>query len=336
MLLRDGFRGTGSGDAGAIRLLDAHISGTLEMDGALLANDSGPALKGDRLRVDGSLFLRGGFRAKGASKEAAVLLLGARISGQFSMINAVMNNTEGLFLNLAGATVNRSVFLPSTMLCPAGARTSNGCSHAGGHIDLHEFTFGSIRNITWQQWLHLIRCHTYDYWPGPYQQLAAAERAAGHDGNARRILIAQQQDLRARGNLGGRMARFSHWVWGLVAGYGYRARRTAVALLIALALAGGLGWWAGHWSTGGGHHAAERTVASGALGTPCSPVEQIGLGIDRGLPLASAGIRSRCDLDTASTAGQVFTVAIWVLQALVWALATLALAGYTGLIRKPA
>ena len=44
-------------------------------------------------------------------------------------------------------------------------------------------------------------------------------------------------------------------------------------------------------------------------------------------------LRARCDLDTATTWGQAFTVAIWLVQAAVWGLAT-RLAGYTGLIRK--
>jgi hypothetical protein len=54
------------------------------------------------------------------------------------------------------------------------------------------------------------------------------------------------------------------------------------------------------------------------------------------LPLGPTGLRSRCDLDTGTAAGQVFTVLLWVVQAAVWGLATLALAGYTGLIRKTA
>lgn len=48
----------------------------------------------------------------------------------------------------------------------------------------------------------------------------------------------------------------------------------------------------------------------------------------------ATGIRDHCDLDTATPAGQAFTAAIWLLQAIVWALATLVIAGYTGLIRK--
>lgn len=164
---------------------------------------------------------------------------------------------------------------------------------------------------------------------------ASAERDAGHDGNARRILIAQQQDLlrRTPDAVGGALTRGFHRVWGALAGYGYRTRRTAAALLLALTAAAVLGLWAGHVETATGY-AAERTAASGAPGARCSPVELIGLGLDRGLPLGPTGLRTRCDLDAATTPGQWFTVAVWVIQAAVWGLATLALAGYTGLIRK--
>jgi hypothetical protein len=122
-------------------------------------------------------------------------------------------------------------------------------------------------------------------------------------------------------------------VWGALAGYGYRARRTAAALLLAVVAAGGLGLWAGHVGDAG-HRAAERTSdLTAARGTPCTPVELIGVGLDRGLPL-SPGVRGRCDLNTGIPAGQWFTVAIWLVQAAIWALATLALVGYTGLVRK--
>ncbi|NBH05519.1 hypothetical protein GTY80_19970, partial [Amycolatopsis sp. SID8362] len=113
----------------------------------------------------------------------------------------------------------------------------------------------------------------------------------------------------------------------------YRARRTAAALLLAVIAAGGLGLWAGQVGEGG-HHAAERvTDFTAAAGTRCTTVELIGVGLDRGLPL-SPGVRGRCDLNTGLDAGQVFTVAIWAVQAAIWALATLALVGYTGLVRK--
>ncbi|WP_223165726.1 hypothetical protein, partial [Lentzea indica] len=85
-----------------------------------------------------------------------------------------------------------------------------------------------------------------------------------------------------------------------------------------------------------GHLAAERVTSSAAAaGVPCSTMELVGLGLDRGLPLGTTGMRARCDLDTAARAGQAFTAAIWLVQIAVWGLATLALAGYTNLVRKP-
>jgi hypothetical protein len=67
--------------------------------------------------------------------------------------------------------------------------------------------------------------------------------------------------------------------------------------------------------------------------TRCSAVERVGVGLDLGLPLVKTGIRVHCDT-TASTTGQVLTVAGWGLQLLAWAFATLFVAGFTGIVRK--
>jgi hypothetical protein len=198
-----------------------------------------------------------------------------------------------------------------------------------------------LRAMSWRQWLHLLVHHTPAYGPQPFQQLAATERTAGHDNNAREVLITQQHDFRRRTPhaLGSRLARWRHALWGWLGRYGYRAHRLVLALGVVLGLAAGLGLVAGHVTTHPGHHAAERvpplTAKPDAPGASCSPVELIGLGIDRGLPLGATGLRARCDLDTATGWGQTCTVAIWGLQALVWGLAPLAIAAYTGLVRKP-
>src|SRR3712207_2006622 len=48
-----GFTATGHGRDGTVRLLGAHISGQLRCTGAVLTNDTGPALHADGLTVDG-------------------------------------------------------------------------------------------------------------------------------------------------------------------------------------------------------------------------------------------------------------------------------------------
>jgi hypothetical protein len=60
----------------------------------------------------------------------------------------------------------------------------------------------------------------------------------------------------------------------------------------------------------------------------------VGLGLDLGLPIINTGALSRCDLDTASPAGQTLTATAWLLQGTAWALATLVVVGYTNLIRN--
>jgi hypothetical protein len=69
-------------------------------------------------------------------------------------------------------------------------------------------------------------------------------------------------------------------------------------------------------------------------GAPCSTVEQIGLGVDLGLPLIKTNVRTCCDLDSTTTTGQWITAGSWLLQALSWGAATLVIAGYTGLVRR--
>jgi hypothetical protein len=352
LLLTDA-RVFGTGSLGAFRLASAHVGDNMYVVNTELRNDSGPALYADGMRVEDTIVLRRG-RMSGTSDDGAIWLRGAQLGG-LRIVETEIRNGSGPALFASQLKVDGHVLLERVRMSGTGAllrlavaRVSGQFELKGGlcpdpcdgaHLlDVNDFSYGTLAGVDWRQWLHLIRRHTKEYHPSPYQQLAAVERAAGHDGNARNILITQQQDLRHRAPtaLGGWLTRRFHWLWGALAGYGYRARRTALALLIALAAAGLVSLWAGHVTTSPGRHAAEHTIASGTPRTQCSTVELIGLGLDRGLPLGPTGLRTRCDLDTGTAAGQTFTVLLWVVQAAVWGLATLALAGYTGLIRKTA
>lgn len=329
---------SGQGEGGEGRLHSARITGYANLLHATITNDSGPGLQADRLKVGNGLRIQSA-TVTGYGELGALRLQSTDISVVLDLIDATITNRRHgpSAIALDDARVAGSLLFPVSLICkPTSRRRSCRRIH---RIEVDGLTFGQLGGADWRQWLHVLRQHTPTYRPQPYQQLAAAERTAGHDGNARRILIAQQQDLYARNGaaIGAWHARLFHRAWGILAGYGYRVRRAAAALLLALAAAGALGLWAGHTPTANGHRAAERTASfTAGSGTACTTVELIGVGLDRGLPLSPTGIRARCDLDTGSTAGQWFTVAVWLLQAAVWGLATLALAGYTGLIRKPA
>ena len=70
-------------------------------------------------------------------------------------------------------------------------------------------------------------------------------------------------------------------------------------------------------------------------GGPCPVVDRVGLAIDAAVPLVSTGARDRCRLATGTATGQRLAVGGWVLTLLGWGSATLVVAGYTGLVRRP-
>lgn len=332
LTFNEGFTATTDGVSAAIRLFNARIGGQFTALGASITNTAGPALDAQGMQLEGGLLLQDGFTATGGGDNATLRLSGARITGQLGLLDAGLINSSGPVLDLSD-TQATTVWLSDT-LCPHQQTSTKSCENGQRTVRLDGFTYVALRTIDWRQWLHIIQCHTTGYGPQPYQHLAALQKAAGHDGDARRVLIAQQEDLQQRGQPGGPITALIHTSWGWLAGYGYRPLRLGLALLVVMALAGVLSWTAGHITTTPGHHAAEHTRTSARPGTPCSTVELVGLGIDRGLPLGSTGIRDRCDLVTDTVAGQWFTVSIWVLQGVLWALVTLAVAGYTSLIRK--
>jgi len=178
--------------------------------------------------------------------------------------------------------------------------------------------------------------HCARYAAQPYQQLASVYRAVGEEAKARKILITQQDDLGARGKLGSPWAGARHRL-RVTIGYGYQTWRAFLWLAAVLVLAIGLGLLAGNI------HGDDRWVAAhtdnagtAKAGTACSTAEQVGLGVERAIPLliSYTGVRDRCVLDSSSVPGQIITVAGWALQLAAWALAALAIAGYTGLVRK--
>ncbi|SMD23438.1 hypothetical protein SAMN05660733_07285 [Lentzea albidocapillata] len=331
------FVAQGGSNSGMVRMSGARVGVQLDFQGEIV-NNAGVALHADGLSVESRMMLA--IRAHGVGKLGVIRLPGARIGGQFEFHRTYVSSTSADLIELQGATVGGAMFLPFKSLCPAEG-TGKVCFHPG-RIGIDDFKYATLGNGSWHQWLHLIRCHTGRYRPQPYQQLAAIERAAGHDKNARNVLVAQQRDrlIRSPESIGKFPFTFFHRIWGAIAGYGYRASYLATVLIAFLFMAGSIGYIAGQVDTRPGHHVAERVVPGNVAdktnpGVSCSTIELIGLGLDRGLPLGPAGMRNRCDLDTSTKRGQAFTIAMWIIQAFLWGLVTLGIAGYTSLIRRP-
>jgi hypothetical protein len=203
LFLDEGFRATGHSEDGAVRLLGAHITGQMSLTGAVLTNEAGPALSGDQLRVEHGLFFDEGFRATGRGNLGAVWLRGAHITGQMSLRGAMLTNETGLVLNLREANAG-TIVLPPEVICPQRVEGRAKCDAIAHRVDLSGFVYTSLEGSEWNQWLHLITRHTDTYQSQPYQRLVAVLNATGQDADARKIRIAEQQDRRERGHLGGR------------------------------------------------------------------------------------------------------------------------------------
>jgi hypothetical protein len=326
----------GASEIGLVRIPYARIGTELCLNGSRLSNKTGTALIVDSIQVDGIVTAHG-LKADGAGELAVIRLRGAQIAGEFlSERISVTHTGEGVSLDLSGVTVKKSISLPVSSLCPdLNSSTKDSCN-GRVLVDFDELSYAA-NAAKWEDWIHFIRMHTEKYTPSPYQQLATIERNAGHDSNVRQIMIFQQKDRlkRAPSSIGSRLSQISYRAWGALSGYGYRTRRAAFFLGLILFASGACGYIAGQIETRPQHHVAERvSSATEPLGVACSSIELVGVGLDRGLPLGSTGVRNRCDIDTTSRRGQAFTLLIWLLQAAIWILATLVIAGYTGLVRK--
>ncbi len=88
------FSAEGEGETGAVRLAEADISGDLLLNGARLANHTGPALLADGLTVHSDLVLDADvasgrrFEAAGAGRRGTILIRGATVSGRLSLEGA--------------------------------------------------------------------------------------------------------------------------------------------------------------------------------------------------------------------------------------------------------
>jgi hypothetical protein len=350
VFLRAGFEATGSGELGAVRLVGAHLGG-LECDGARLVNDSGPALHAEGLQVDQSVFLRAGFEATGSGELGAVGLLGAHLGG-LDCSGARLVNDSGPALQAQRLQVDHNVFLSAGFEATGSGGTDVVLdlryAEIGGvlvfnpttldhlsvphrKLDVEGLTYiGLPRGITPAAWLALLRNGTPTYTAQPYQHLAAAHRAAGHDREARRVLIAQRRDQIHRHALTSRTERTWARLTGVFLGYGYKPWRALIALTAVLTTA-----VLAAIILGGSHGALAQTPIPPppATPTPCTWTDHIGVGLDLGTPLITTGTRTHCDT-TNTPAGRTLTLIGWTLRLLAWAFATLFIAGFTGAVRK--
>ncbi|MFE2291772.1 oxidoreductase [Streptomyces sp. NPDC059452] len=209
---------------GGVRLVGAQLPGGLFMQGARVENPDGEALVADNVTTT-VVDLSGGFGATGTLR-----LRGAQISDLLTLEGATLG---GSGTALFGVGMQVGTFDFGLAAQPAGAVDLQGARATvlldrerswPEEVRLDGFVYGSLRSegtpsqkdVTHRlAWLR----RNPGYTPQPYEQLAACYRQAGHEDDARRVLLEKQRHRRGTLRAPGR-------VWGYLldgaVGYGYR------------------------------------------------------------------------------------------------------------------
>ena len=297
---------------GEVRLLNATIGGNLECTGGTFENPEGTALSAERLQCEGAVFLNVGFFANGE-----VRLFGATIGGNLVCRGSIFDGS----LRLNGARV-------ATLLDDRASWPASGCLHIDG-LQYNRIEPADVK--TRLEWLGRMPATPFS--PQPYTQLATLLRSHGGERAASEILIAREK---ARAHRGPDPWWLKFWLrfLGVTIGYGYRPGRAVLGLVLVWIL----GWIV--FSFDGVqcqivHSIETDPVASAlspnvALASPPPPVFHPSLySLDVLVPV----VNLKTQEDWTVLEGWVS----WFMRAeilLGWVLSTLAVLGFSGLVRK--
>ncbi|HEY6275125.1 MAG TPA: hypothetical protein VIX86_02230 [Streptosporangiaceae bacterium] len=343
--------------AGTVNFLGADITGSLKCSGAQL-RAGGCALYAERMKVGSDVILdglAGPVQTQPLTAAGSIRLAGARISGKLRWAPAAPVDHD---VDLADANVGQ---------LEDDWHQAHGCWPTGGRLHLEGFSYGNLsgdhpasvgQRLEWlrSQWPQHGRPEPA--WTGtmtppreiplaaglaprfatqPYEQLAHVYQQIGQDTEARAIAVARRRDLRRYGNLSW-YRRTLNWLLDWTIQYGYQTWR-AVLLLAAVYLISVAVFVAAQHHPGlimpvmDTSHLRPAPTALDCTSTyPC--FYPAGYAIDTVIPIINVHQSSYWAPNGGARLGTPLVVFTWVGTLLGWALATLAVAGYTGLVRS--
>jgi len=348
--------------AGAVRLARADIAGQLSCSGAQLTGTDyeGNALVADGIHVGAAVLLDERFTAAGTvslnSARADQLVLSPAKPGGANEITFNFTATEaqiarvlrwapdGQFsgqVNLEDAHVGEL----EDNWTPTGEQ-AHGYWPLGGRLRLSGFTYGGLGEASVEQRLRWIRSQyegsqyegdkQVSFAAQPYEQLAAMYRQVGQEGEARVVAIARRRDLRKYGKLNP-YRRFGNWMLDWTIKYGYQTWRAAAGLAAVFVVFLMLSLVGQHQhvivplgDTKGLHPVPTATQCTSNY--PC--FYPFGYTVDTVIPIIQVHQAEYWGLDAHAPYGWLWVVGAWGATAAGWALATLLIAGYTGLVRQ--
>ena len=359
--------------AGGIGLESADIAGSLSCSGAQLTgrDKDGYALSASGIKVGDDVQLDEGFTAAAGISLASARLSGSlvviptRLAGnkedadnrQEVSLDASRAQVAGQLRWAPAQQVNGHVNLQGAAVGELADDWSgerfNGYWPTARRLRLDGFTYDRFgtdqqatveEKATVEQRLRWIRSQydpragdsPADFATQPYEQLAAVYRKAGQDADARKVAIARRADLRAYGNLNP-----YRWLGNLFLDktikYGYQTWRAGLGLAAVFVIFLVFSFLAPQYhlmvpvgDTEGLHYLPSATRCTNSY--PC--FYPFGYAIDTVIPVINVHQAAYWGPDGHAPWGHVWVAGTWVATGLGWALVTLLVAGYTGLVRQ--
>jgi hypothetical protein len=343
--------------AGAVRLARADITGQLSCSGAQLTgtDHDGNALAADGMRVGAAVLLDEGFTSAGTvslnfARADQLVLSPAKVAGaneitfNFTATEAQIAcelrwAPEGQFSGRVNLEDTHVGDLEDTWT--RAGEQAHGYWPPGGRLRLSGFTYGGLGEASVKQRLQWIRSQYEGDKPAafaaqPYEQLADMYRQAGQDTEAREVAIARRRDLRRYGNLNW-YRRSGNWFLDQTIRYGYQTWRAAAglaAVFVAFLVLSVIGQHQ-HVIVPLGDVKGLDPVPTATRCTSDYPCfYPFGYTVDTVIPIINVHQADHWGPDAHAPAGWLWVFSAWGATAAGWALATLLVAGYTGLVRQ--
>jgi hypothetical protein len=353
IFLRNGFTAKGE-----VWLSGAEIGGNVECDGGSFENPDGDALLADQARVTGGVFLISGFTAKGAVK-----LIGAEIGGYLTCSSGQFEKLSGSAFSIGRASV-QDTFFRQPSVAPQG---QVDLSHArigqlyddperwppDGNLMLDGLTFDALSSgapVDATTRLRVLRRQPKKgvFYPQPYEQLVKVLRNMGHEGDARKIAITKQDDLRRSGLLS-RRGKLQNWLLSFFIGHGYRIWPVVLAMPLFILFGFGVFEYANQ--SAAMKPAKERILlhpayvvwAKKGIDSPIPPaalppdypkLQPLIYSLEVFLPIVDLHQESFWLPRWTNRCGWWFVGYLWFHIIVGWALTTVAVVGITGIMKK--
>ena len=336
---------------GGVRLFGSSIGAELDCDGALLLARGRAALAAAGVKIGGTLRMTGGLHARGR-----IDLSRAAIGGHLDLRGGTIGDADGA-IRLGGARIAGTAFLGDGLrvlseldLRDASiARIEDAPASwpAAGRLRLDGLNYLAIDPIdsdTRLQWLALQpppAAGQRRFLAQPFEQLIQAMRRAGHERDARRVAIAKEDALRRSGPVL-TLAGLRHTVYGATMRYGYRPQFALwFAPLFIFGLAAVLCLGAASVMVPAKDAAQKLWAEHKPLPAGYPSFSPLAYSIDTFVPILNlqqkdswqVDDRARCE-PGPERCGYWLRIYLWLHTAFGWIITTLAVAGFTGLVRK--